>query len=177
MVAGDFNRDGRLDLVYTDGEGLWFLQGNGDGTFEPPVSIPGTLGNTITTLATADLNGDGKLDLISGEDGGGDVQNSPPAGAWVWLGNGDGTFSAPSPYPEGGSYSTKTWGLSVADFNADGFLGAVVANSTPGFDVDWFYVLLGEATAHSRTLQICPYQTSMGLRRWPEISMVTARWT
>ncbi len=162
MVAGDFNRDGRLDLVYADGEGLWFLQGNGDGTFEPPVSIPGTLGNTITTLATADLNGDGKLDLISGEDGGGDVQNSPPAGAWVWLGNGDGTFSAPSPYPEGGSYSTKTWGLSVADFNADGFLDAVVANSTPGNTVDWFYLLLGEGNGAFQNATNMPIPNQYG---------------
>ncbi len=144
LVAGDFNQDGKLDLVCGGGSGLWFLQGNGDGTFEPPVSIPGTLGNPIMTLVTADLNGDGKLDLIVGESGGGDVQNSPPAGAWIWLGNGDGTFNGPVPYPEGGSYDTTTWGLAVADFTANGILDAVVANSTPGDSVDWFYVLLGE---------------------------------
>lgn len=143
-VVGDFNQDGKLDLVYGGQTGLWFLQGNGDGTFQPPVSIPGWLGNNINALVAADLNGDGKLDLIAGENGGGDVQNPPPAGAWVWLGNGDGTFDGPVAYPEGSSYGTETWGLAVADFNADGILDAVVANSTPGYLVDWFYLLLGE---------------------------------
>src|SRR6266852_8819161 len=42
IVAGDFNRDGRLDLVTAnEGDGtVSVLLGNGDGTFQPKVDYP-----------------------------------------------------------------------------------------------------------------------------------------
>ena len=136
MAVGDFNRDGKLDLVYADcvtpGTGLWFLPGKGDGSFQPPVSISGTpsLG-TITMLAAADLSGDGKLDLIAGELlVGGASQPSmppnPPSGAWVWLGNGDGTFQSPVEYAN--ATDLYSFGLALGDFTANGILDAVLAN-------------------------------------------------
>jgi hypothetical protein len=113
VAAGDFNSDGKPDLAE---EGctiisifppksscFWYLYlGNGDGTFQARISI----GQPVS--AAADIDGDGKLDLI-GRSG-----SSPQA--QVLLGNGDGTFQQPVVFP-----INSTDVLSqVVDVNADG---------------------------------------------------------
>ncbi|HMD83957.1 MAG TPA: VCBS repeat-containing protein [Terriglobia bacterium] len=65
VTVGDFNGDGKLDLAVAYGypvmSGVSILLGNGDGTFQPPVNY--WFGVNNATIATADFNGDGKLDL------------------------------------------------------------------------------------------------------------------
>jgi hypothetical protein len=83
MVAGDFNRDGKLDLaVLMEDTGLlWIYSGNGNGTFRHTFSIP--VGSQATGLSVVPGTGPGLWNLLVGN-GYGDVL--------ILLGKGDGTF-------------------------------------------------------------------------------------
>ena len=83
IVAGDFNRDGHLDLavLMEDTGELWIYSGNGDGTFRHTFSIP--VGEQATGLSVVQDLSNGLLNLLVGN-GFGDVL--------TLRGKGDGTF-------------------------------------------------------------------------------------
>lgn len=121
IVSGDFNNDGKPDIVQccNSNEQLMFLAGNGDGTFQAPTVAWGTPVDA-PDLVAADVNGDGKLDLI-----GVAAINppEPPASAstyelMVWMGNGNGTFQTPQTYGLNGSFGPAP--LVVGNFFGDG---------------------------------------------------------
>src|SRR3989442_4270286 len=92
------------------------LLGNGDGTFQAPLTVAPV--NIPTSVAVDDFNRDGKPDLA--------VTNLRPVGSVsVLLGTGNGTFQAPL------TLMTGERGLSVApgDFNGDGVPDLAVANN------------------------------------------------
>ena len=144
VVTGDFTGDGRLDLAvaHTADNSVYFLKGNGDGTFEPAVQIP-IIGATIHgDLYVGDFNNDGRLDIFVSED--------PLAHSLcrpiVLLNNGDGTFRVH--IDNGSSFTvanTYARGWAVGDFNGDGKLDlvATLPNTTIN-DCGGFIVLLGK---------------------------------
>jgi hypothetical protein len=114
IMSADFNGDGNADLVAVNDSGVStptaFLFGKGDGTFQPAVFPLGS----YVAFATADVNNDGKPDLL------GQGAN----GTQVLLGNGDGTFTALSPWNLMFPYFGPGIGF-LADINGDGNLDVV----------------------------------------------------
>lgn len=125
LAVGDFNTDGKLDLVmahYASGT-VRMLLGNGNGTFGTAAAI--ALDSKPTSVAVGDFNADGKLDIVA--TGSIDVFDGcnyygcyghVDGRANVLLGTGAGTFAAPIASFLG--YGSHTGGAAVADFNGDG---------------------------------------------------------
>jgi len=170
-ATGDFNGDGKLDVVNIDsGSDINVMLGNGDGTFQTPTSqliaasnifydainvgdfngdhlldialwtLNATTGTTEVhvflgngagsftffgtysapnsndfnpgpnSIVAADVNGDGKLDLVGA---------TPNNGVYVFIGNGDGSFQAPANYSYDRTSGCCT-GVAVGDLNGDG---------------------------------------------------------
>ena len=113
IAVGDFNNDGKLDILGTSGSALSVLLGNGDGTFGFPLNSPTS--TSVAAMAVADFNHDGKLDvaLLTGICG---------ATVEVYLGNGDGTFSLGPTYAVG----TSAGSIAIGDLNGDAIPDLVV---------------------------------------------------
>ena len=118
-ALGDFNRDGALDLAIN---GCPFAVcghydtmvalGNGDGTFQTPIDY----GYPGTEIQAIDVNGDGKLDLVTDS-------------ICTLLGNGDGTFVESGCTKAGSSgYASMVMG----DFNGDGKPDVALLNQPYG---------------------------------------------
>jgi len=124
VASGDLNGDGIVDVVTTNGgDGtVSVLLGSGDGTFQSHVDYPT---GASAMVAIADLNRDGKLDVITSGD----------SIVSVLLGNGDGTLQ---PHVDNVSADGNDY-LTVGDFNGDG-------NPDVALSGDWVTgsVLLGK---------------------------------
>jgi hypothetical protein len=126
FAVGDFDGDGNLDIQAYGGtppnSTIQVLFGQGDGTFRPgPVqTLPaGTLGDVNPT---ADLNGDGKTDLI--------VSNF--IAVQVLISKGDGTFTVGRTYDATNQYNVfapQYGSVIIADFNGDGKLDLAAFNT------------------------------------------------
>jgi phospholipase C len=87
--VADLNGDGRADIVAFGDDGVWIARNNGDGSFAPAQFVLNNLGYNQGWRVDqhprllADLNGDGRIDIVGfGDDG-----------VWTARNNGDGSFA------------------------------------------------------------------------------------
>ena len=128
VAIADFNGDGKADLATFAS----VLLGNGDGTFQVPLTHP-TYVNAYSVIA-ADFN----------EDGIPDIAISEQVGVHIFLGKGDGTFQAPTNIRvDADGFSGA---MAAADFNGDGHVDLfVTGNSTPS-SPSQLYLGVGDGT-------------------------------
>ncbi len=120
-VGGDFDEDGLLDIVNASVLGLNFLRGTGGGQFDAPVPI--AISGSTDRMVTADLNGDGHLDLVvTGRE---DVFQLN--GVHILLGDGNGGFAPATHYL--GNYSGVRF-VETGDADSDGDLDVLIGNIT-----------------------------------------------
>jgi hypothetical protein len=136
IVAGDFAGTGHLDLATANFGSLGspastvsVLLGNGDGTFQSPVSYP--VGSGPDGIAAGDFTGHGRIDLA--------VANSNDNTVSILLGNGDGGFRPATTVGVG----SVPLSLVAGDFNGDGHTDLAVANGGGLFGASTVSVLLG----------------------------------
>ena len=119
-VAGDMDRDGRIDLVCggsdlrvpnQGGNVLMVMRGNGNGTFTAGAAVQ----SEQSPEQLADVNRDGRLDVVFGC-------------AQLWLGDGAGGFSAPVVVSDSNYYSYGR----AADMNHDGYVDLVCSDGNTG---------------------------------------------
>jgi hypothetical protein len=134
VAVGDFNGDGKLDIVTSSnggalsGDSVNVLLGNGDGTFQAPMSfflpaLPNGTQPFPDAVAVGDFNNDGTLDLAVTARA--SQSNVSPAYLDIFLGKGDGSFSTGPSFqlPNGPAYS-----LAVANFTGSKNLDIAVTN-------------------------------------------------
>jgi Ca2+-binding RTX toxin-like protein len=98
------------------------LLNNGNGTFQPAETF--NFASPLTAATLADVNGDGKPDLIVAYAYSSSTQTETVA---VMLGNGNGTFQAPQTFVTG---QATIDAFAVGDLNGDGHPDIVTANTT-----------------------------------------------
>lgn len=153
---GDVNGDGFEDLIllaesYNDPTVFSVLLSNGDGTFRAPVtySHPPNGGQVVLM---ADLNGDGKLDVM--------IRTADPHGFLIYFGKGDGTFLAPASYSLTFPGNWSLGSIQAADVNHDNqtdlIVGTINSGTTTTFDL---HVLLSNGDG---TFRNGPTTTDVG---------------
>jgi hypothetical protein len=149
LIAADIRGDGRTDIIGSNG---LLLLNNGDGTFTagtpvfPPTVATSEFGNN---MAAADFNNDGKLDVA--------VDNG--TAVYIYLGNGDGTFTT------GRSYASDTdvGYLTATDIDGDGNVDLWIGTANSGvfggdqFGVGQAYALMGNGNGTFQGAPVVPF--------------------
>jgi len=159
VAVGDYDNDGRPDIFLANVTGNQLFHNNGDGTFTDVTAKAGLAGAEMNGKKMWSVGGgwfdydnDGKLDLFvvnycvwevnkdpfcqvrSGVRGYCDPKYYGSLHNSLYRNNGYGTFTDVSKETGIASHMGKGMSVSFADYDADGFLDAFVANdTTPGF--------------------------------------------
>ncbi len=125
IAAGDFNNDGKVDIIGSRGSDIWVAlnmsTGVGSIVFGPRQLVAGGAGH-CTGIQVADFDGDGKTDF-GGSQGGFNrfitIRNTTPNGSMTV------SFEPIEAWPSGGSYPYR---MMIADFNRDGLFDMTTCN-------------------------------------------------
>jgi Leucine-rich repeat (LRR) protein len=121
MAAGDVDGDGDIDIAITDESAntVTVVLNDGMANFTAAPNSPfSTGGMNPNNIALGDLDGDGDLDIVAGND------NSNSNNIAVLRNNGTGNFSAPTLYPVG----DRPRAITLGDVDGDGDLDVAVGN-------------------------------------------------
>ena len=159
VAIGDFRKSGKLDIV-TAANHFELLPGNGDGTFGPASVVFEGPPAGLQSLATADFDGDGNLDLaFFSFDPNGPAVFPDPNAISTMRGNGDGTFQLPRSlggFPESLNAFTEQSNVVIpGDFNGDGHIDVAISNAVV------LIKSLTAADANYSVVQIPPSYTIM----------------
>jgi len=157
LGAIDLNGDGIPDLVVLNSysQNIYVLLGNGDGTFKAAAGSPFRTGTPNPySVAFADFNGDGKMDMATSGFGG----QTTNAGAFsVLLGNGDGTFQPPLLVPLG-QFVLYATSIVTGDFNGDGIPDLALAR----LEEDEVSIMLGNGDGTFHEAASSPVPVAIG---------------
>jgi len=155
IATSDFNGDGNLDLV-TDSwaeDRLVVLFGDGKGSFGTPGTYVAVGKHPYQRIRVADLNGDGKADIVS--------PNLEGDNLTILLSDGKGGFRQPtnSPFPCGDS----PFNVAIGDVNADGKPDLAIVNSPSSTSdrsgQDGLTILIGDGLGAFTTMAGSPFVT------------------
>src|SRR2546426_1422866 len=139
IQAGDFNKDGKLDLVTANGSELLLVLLQGRSDRQSWKTVPVSVGVSCYFALAGDFDGDGADDLMAADNG---------STAYFIRSNGDGTFAPPAAIPQSRG---PRW-IVAGDWNKDGRLDFASTNITTGT----LTVFVGDASDGFRLTQNLP---------------------
>lgn len=126
QVKGDFNGDGKIDLLWRTGSGqnfVWLMNG---AAYSSTASLPAVLDLNWKIRGVGDFNSDGKSDIV--------WRNTGSGANVVWLMNGAAIAGTVALL----SVTDVNWNIQgIADFNSDGKPDILWRNSTTGANMVW----------------------------------------
>ncbi|VXC10157.1 conserved exported hypothetical protein [Arthrobacter sp. 9V] len=126
ITPGDFNKDGKPDLLARAGDVLWFYPGDGGGSFGARVQVSTGWSTMSQVFSPGDFSGDGIPDIIARRSTG-DLR----------LYEGNGTGGQRTPTTIGTGWNVMNAILSTGDFNGDGKADVLARRTDTG--ALWLY--------------------------------------